>query len=376
MKQKLRVLAFFFISYGIYGKVVGGDQRRHMEVASHMQALGAEIFSLEYKPSLSRSWGYSDYHVVEYKKRFARHNTLEILNQVINGLRCCMKFKCDVIFVPTPNLIGPFALIPPLIVSVLCRKPLVLVFHGNQRSIDVRNRDAKDRDPIRSLVFLRARTCIAVSNSSAKVMRKLFKVNHIVVTGNGVNLNRFRELKKQSPVYDVLFFGRIAFEKGILTLLESWKIVIAELPHAKLLFMGGFSENQKEVMLRNAERLGISRNIEFTGFVTDTEVVKVLNSSKLFVAPSHDEGFGLTVLEAMTCGLPCILSDLPSFRENFASAVTFFEAGNAEDLAQQILNLLSNPTLCMELGKKGQKLAKKFSWDNVAKKELEVLESV
>ena len=281
MKKKLRILAFFLVLYGEFGKVVGGDQRRHLEVASRMQSLGAEVFSLEYKPSLSRSWGYSNYHVVEFSRRFVNHGLLEVFKQVVNGLRCCMQFKCDVVYLPTPNLIAPFALIPPLIVSVLCRKPLVIVFHANQRPMHVRDRNARDRNPIRFLALLRARTCISVSRSTAEDIRQIFKVNHIVVTGNGVNLNRFFRLNEKTFVCDIVFFGRMAFEKGLVTLLEAWKFVVAELPHAKLLFIGGFSENQKEEMLGIIERLGISRNVEFTGFVTDQEVVHLLNSSRI-----------------------------------------------------------------------------------------------
>lgn len=374
--RKLRILAFFFITYGIYGKVVGGDQRRHMEIASGMQSLGAEVFSLEYKPSLSKSWGYSNHHVIEYRKRFEKHGLVEIFVQTLNGLRCCRQFKCDVVFVPAPNLIGTFDMIPPLLVSILCRKPLVIVLHANQRSVNDPNRFAKDRNPIRFLAFLRARTCISVSQASAVDMRKIFKLNHVIVTGNGVNLNKFSKSKKQTPVYDVIFFGRISVEKGLSTLLEAWKIVVAEMPQVKLVFMGGFSGNQKEEMMRIIERLEISNNVEFTGFVTDQEVVHKLNSSRIFVLPSIDEGFGLTVLEAMAAGLPCILSDLPTFKENFGSTAVFFEGRNAKSLAQQIMKLLSNPALRMELGKKGQEMAKKHSWENVAKKELKVLESV
>jgi glycosyltransferase involved in cell wall biosynthesis len=197
-----------------------------------------------------------------------------------------------------------------------------------------------------------------------------------VVTGNGVNLDRFFNTKEQSLLYDVVFFGRIAFEKGLSTLLEAWKFVVAELPHAKLLFMGGFSGNQKKELLRVVERLGIGSNVECTGFVTDQEVVHMLNSSRLFVFPSTDEGFGLTVLEAMASGLPCVLSDLPAFRENFGSVAVFAEVGNARNLAKQILDLLSDPKRCIELGKRGQTFAKNFSWERVAKREMKVFEDL
>jgi glycosyltransferase involved in cell wall biosynthesis len=140
--------------------------------------------------------------------------------------------------------------------------------------------------------------------------------------------------------------------------------------------MGGMEKSVKDYYGKLVEELGLSQNVTFTGFVTDQEAIKMINSSRLFVLPSLEEGFGLTVLEAMATGLPCILTNIPALRENFDPPAVFVEPQDPEQLSRAILALLSNPEKRQELGQKGRKLAKQFSWDKVAEKELHALNKV
>jgi glycosyltransferase involved in cell wall biosynthesis len=137
--------------------------------------------------------------------------------------------------------------------------------------------------------------------------------------------------------------------------------------------MGGIEKSIRDYYGKLVEKLGLSQNVTLTGFVTDQEAVKMINSSRLFVLPSLEEGFGLTVLEAMATGLPCILTNIPALRENFHPAAVFVEPRDPEQLSRTILALLTNPEKSQELGQKGQKLAKQFSWETIAEKELHVL---
>jgi glycosyltransferase involved in cell wall biosynthesis len=91
------------------------------------------------------------------------------------------------------------------------------------------------------------------------------------------------------------------------------------------------------------------------------------------VFPSQEEGFGLAILEAMAAGLPCILSDLPALRENFNDSAIFVKPNDVEGFAQAELALLHDHDRFKLLQKKGKELAKEYSWDNVARKELAAL---
>jgi glycosyltransferase involved in cell wall biosynthesis len=159
-------------------------------------------------------------------------------------------------------------------------------------------------------------------------------------------------------------------------LLKAWSIVTNKVPSAKLLLMGGFQWDSKEICRKLCRELRLGKSTTFSGFVSDRDAARMLGSSKVFVLPSEAEGFGLTVVEAMALGLPCILSDLPALRENFNSTAIFVKPTDVEGLAQAIINLLADGEERKRLGEKGKRLVHKFSWENVAKKELKVLQSV
>ena len=372
MRRPLRLLAFFITSCE-YGKYVGGAERRFLEISKRLGKMGVETFALEYKPSLAVKWDYSGYHSFEINRKFAKHTVLELIRIILHGVRACASTKCDIIYVPNGSVFeysSTTNLISAYIVSLLCRKPLVIVCHNLSPA------DYYNRNIINLSVYEHAKVCIAVSQATARDVEKAFKVRRLVIAGNGVNLDIFRKIGSQKKIYDAVFFGRMSKEKGVFTLLEAWKTLVTQKPSAKLLLLGGTSERVKDECTKTIDEFGLERNVTTSGFVSDQEVIRLLKSSRIFVFPSTAEGFGLVVAEAMAAGLPCILSNLPALKENFHSAAVFVEPKDSEGLAKAILALLIDPKKCREIETKGQKLVKQFSWDTVAERELEVFKSL
>ena len=122
--------------------------------------------------------------------------------------------------------------------------------------------------------------------------------------------------------------------------------------------------------------LGMQGRVVLTGHVSETELGSTLRQSKIFVLPSEREGFGLAVAEAMAIGLPCVISDIPAFRENFQGIAVFVPPNDSEELAQAILKLLDDENWRQELGKIGRKHVSKFSWELVASREYELLRQI
>jgi glycosyltransferase involved in cell wall biosynthesis len=218
-----------------------------------------------------------------------------------------------------------------------------------------------------------AKISVAVSKATEADIKQNYKTGRVLVVGNGVNYNAFREIEKHRKKYTVAYLGRVSKEKGVCTLLEVWSKIIKHTPSSMLVLIGGISDNFKDECQYLVEKFSLSKNVVFTGFISDKQVVSVLNSSKMFVFPSTEEGFGLAVLEAMAAGLPCILSDLPALRENFDGSAIFVQPYDVEGFAQAILSLLSDHDKFKFLQKEGKRIAKKYSWDNIARKELAAL---
>lgn len=94
-------------------------------------------------------------------------------------------------------------------------------------------------------------------------------------------------------------------------------------------------------------------NINKTGYLSDEELKGLLCNASGLIFPSLYEGFGLPLVEAMTCSCPIICADIPSTREVCDNSVLFFDAKSPEDLAMKIGMLLDNPPLVLDLKERG-----------------------
>ncbi|HUW48141.1 MAG TPA: glycosyltransferase family 4 protein [Patescibacteria group bacterium] len=364
----MRILAFFFNGCEC-GKFIGGSERRFFEVSKRMKNLGADVLALEYESLNSWRYGQIGYSPVRVKKR-SRHAILDCLKQVVLGSIVCTQNKCDIIYVTEPwpwNDTPWSALVAPYLVSILCRKPLAIVFHHIARE-DLTKTNRIMRMAIRRGIW------IAVSKATANDVVRHFGPKIVSVVGNGINLSSSDNSERHAKRYDSVFLGRIAEDKGVFELLQAWRIVMKKIPLAQLLLIGGIDKGLKNRILNLIKQARIDANVHISGYVSDDEMVQLLESSKIFVLPSHEEGFSLSAAEAMAVGLPCILSDLPALRETYSGNAVFVPSRNVDKLAESILHLLENAQQQEELREKGKKLAKCFSWEKVAEKELAVLE--
>ena len=114
------------------------------------------------------------------------------------------------------------------------------------------------------------------------------------------------------------------------------------------------------------------KNVDFKGFVPDSKMRQVYNSFDLFIFPSLYEGFGLPPLEAMACGVPCLISNLGSLPEIGGKSSVIIDINNLPQSAEIIKNLIKNKAKLATLSKKSIIRSKKFTWKFCAEKTLEV----
>jgi glycosyltransferase involved in cell wall biosynthesis len=108
----------------------------------------------------------------------------------------------------------------------------------------------------------------------------------------------------------------------------------------------------------------------------DTDLAALYNLAAVFVLPSYYEGFGLTVLEAMACGAPVIISDRGSLPEIAGGAALEIDPDDAVELAEAIERVLNDDALQHELRHKGLDRVKEFSWERCAHETLTVYQHV
>ncbi len=143
----------------------------------------------------------------------------------------------------------------------------------------------------------------------------------------------------------------------------------------KLVLVGGY--NKKVFSNTKIFELSEGRNdIVFPGYLSDDELIKYYNKASLFVFPSFFEGFGIPPLEAMACGCPCVVSNVASLPEVCGDAAYYVNPYDIDDIARGIEKVLTDENLRQTLIKKGFENVKRFSWENSAKKIIEIVDKL
>jgi len=124
------------------------------------------------------------------------------------------------------------------------------------------------------------------------------------------------------------------------------------------------------------EGLQLQEYVIFTGFVNEQDKPYLISGAKIFIYLSLYEGFGIPVLEAMACGIPTITSNISSLPEVAGDAALLVNPLSVDEIYHGIKRLLSDKELYAELKQKSIKQANKFSWENTAKKTIEVYNSL
>ena len=125
-----------------------------------------------------------------------------------------------------------------------------------------------------------------------------------------------------------------------------------------------------------AEQAGVSRDVVFTGGVTDGEMVALHQVAALAVMPSTEEGFGLPVLEAAACGCPTITSNVSSLPEVLTFPEAEFDPFDVLSIAAAIERALTDESFRVELSVAAARAVERWTWANTARTTIDALESL
>ena len=196
----------------------------------------------------------------------------------------------------------------------------------------------------------------------------------IRVIHNGVDADLFSPHKKvigNKPRQQLLWCGRFVPGKGVSVLIDAYYKIIKEFPDTRLVLVG--EGPLRKSINSQIEKLGLVNNVVIFEYRDNSEMSELYNESDIFILPSLMEGVPRTILEAMACGIPVIVSDLPHLRSVVQSAGHCVPAGDSERLSEEISQLLSDREMASHLGKKGrQKILENFLWRDTVEKTLNV----
>lgn len=173
----------------------------------------------------------------------------------------------------------------------------------------------------------------------------------------------------------IVFVGNVKPHKNLITLVKSFIKIINEVDH-KLVIIGkkeGFISGDKEVL--KFANLYPNRII-FTGWVDDQDVKNYVANAELMVFPTLYEGFGIPPLEAMACGCPVIVSDIPVTKEVCGDAAVYFNPKNFSELSMLIKKVLKKENYKESMYLKGIERSKFYSWKSAINKTIMTFEEL
>ena len=192
---------------------------------------------------------------------------------------------------------------------------------------------------------------------------------------NGVNRPQIRKanlitekfgLKKDSYI---LFLGRLVPEKGIRYLVEAFKNVKTD---KKLVIAGGSSDTDS--FMEELKELAKSDDrILFTGFVQGAMLDELYSNAYIYTLPSDLEGMPLSLLEAMSYGNCCLVSDIPECAEVVEDKALIFKKSDVEDLREKLQEACDNPEMVMRMKNQAADfICEKYNWDEVVKETMKL----
>jgi len=215
-----------------------------------------------------------------------------------------------------------------------------------------------------SHIAKRSSKILTVSNASKKDIIKYLKVKpeKISVIYNSYYLNTNNNFEKIIGDKYLLTVSSLDPRKNLGNLVKAFKKIDEKI---KLVIVGSNSSN-----FASHDELA-DKNIIIKGYVSDLELVSLMNNAEIFIYLSFYEGFGLPPIEAMYMGCPVIVSDIPAHREVCGNAALYTDPYSIEDIKNKITFMLNNDQVKKELIIAGKNNIKRFDWFNSARKVLD-----
>lgn len=224
----------------------------------------------------------------------------------------------------------------------------------------------------------KANRIISVSNHTKKDIVNSLEIEeeNIAVVPNAVDaifktiphksIARYRQQKGlSSEQFCLLNVGSNHSRKNLMTVLKVLTSLKAQNVPVRFWKVGkDFTPQQQEYIAQNS----LETNITYLGQPTLAELITIYNAADLLIAPSTYEGFGLTILEAMACGLAVLTSNVTSLPEVAGDAAILVDPLDVETMVAKILNLYRDRELHQNFIKKGLERSALFTWQNTAEK--------
>lgn len=225
---------------------------------------------------------------------------------------------------------------------------------------------------------------IALSEHNVRLILQIgASTKNIVIVPNGVNIDEYTKLQRSKKILDelgldgpvLLYIGRIDWNKRLEKVVESMPLILKEFPSAKFVIIGPDYAKYTNQLLDLAKKLKVEHSLVITGKVPRKKILEFYSMANVFLLPSSYEGFGLSMLEAISGKIPVIASPSGGPGDILTHGVDalLLEEPTPEEIFKSVYAVLTDQELRETLVKNAfEVVKKKYTWKSVVD-ELELI---
>jgi glycosyltransferase involved in cell wall biosynthesis len=240
--------------------------------------------------------------------------------------------------------------------------PMIVTIHGRPKPLILPNGEqTTDFDSFTDVCPFDL--IVAVSSNVADVLDEYLSRKELDIPVlplyAGIDLTVFYPTPEIEKKWDIAFLGRLEKMKAVDLFPEMLVQLKQDFPDLKMLMTGEGS--LKNSLLEEFDRLGVSQMVHYLGVVETERVPELINQSCIFIYPSREEPFGLSIIEAMACGVPVVTTNVFGPSEIITNELDglVVNPNDVRALAEAIRTLLNNKQLRMKIGLQGRTTVEK-----------------
>ena len=170
----------------------------------------------------------------------------------------------------------------------------------------------------------------------------------------------------------IFFMANSDPRKNTIGVLNAYAMLINRFPSSPRLVIKGLKKEQLQYILQTEGLQSLTSHIDLVGYVEYEDLPSLYQGSSMLWFPSFKEGFGLPIIEAMACGVPVITSYTSCMPEIGGNAALYINPHYPQTITHAATQILENKAVALQLSEKGKERAGLFTWDNAAKKLVQI----
>ena len=282
---------------------------------------------------------------------------------------------------------------PGYIASKIARSrnvPYIVTIHGELNEWNLQQKRLKKQiymTAIQRGILQKSAALHAITQAESNRIRQLEIETPVAMIPNGIHTEEFENLPDRSQFVSrypelenrliVLFLGRIQQKKGLDILAQAFGNLARTRDDVRLVVAGPDEDNTLTEVKTILKSHGALEKAVFPGMLTGEQKLEALSAADIFALTSYSEGFSVALLEALSAGLPLVITDECNFPEVGDSRAGFVVRPNDSETASAVMSLLDSADLRREMSENARRLVRSnYTWARIAEKMFTLYENV